>query len=248
MSIKLSSPLMLAGKSAIALAISLCASAVHADTVSGTINKATHPSLGAGVSVDYWSFTLASDANVVIDVLSNEGVTNAWGSPPGAYEDLNHDGEITLSDTHFLLFNGSVTSTSQIAAADDSGAYTFAHDINGWGDGTLSLRDSYFKSATALSAGTYYIAFSDYQLTTAEAVQRFNAGDTITAATGINPFTGATGQDHFDYTFTIVATDAVTGAALNVNTQFAPVPVPGAVWLFGSALAGLTAFGRRKSA
>jgi hypothetical protein len=57
-----------------------------------------------------------------------------------------------------------------------------------------------------------------------------------------------------------LGTDA-TGAALNaaitalrgnygftIQTTVAAVPVPGAVWLFGSALAGLVGFGRRKSA
>lgn len=38
----------------------------------------------------------------------------------------------------------------------------------------------------------------------------------------------------------------VDGYALSITS--APVPVPGAVWLFGSAIAGLVGFGRRKTA
>jgi len=33
---------------------------------------------------------------------------------------------------------------------------------------------------------------------------------------------------------------------INGNLQASPVPVPGAVWLFGSAVAGMGVFGRRK--
>ncbi|MEI6336745.1 MAG: hypothetical protein WCS87_19485 [Methylococcaceae bacterium] len=39
-----------------------------------------------------------------------------------------------------------------------------------------------------------------------------------------------------------------SGQAYNLNISASAVPVPGAVWLFGSALAGFTAFGRRKLA
>jgi hypothetical protein len=38
----------------------------------------------------------------------------------------------------------------------------------------------------------------------------------------------------------------VDGYVANIST--APVPVPGAVWLFGSAMAGMVGFGRRKAA
>lgn len=41
---------------------------------------------------------------------------------------------------------------------------------------------------------------------------------------------------------------AKASRAFDINFQVAAVPVPGAVWLFGSAMAGLIGFGRRKAA
>jgi hypothetical protein len=34
----------------------------------------------------------------------------------------------------------------------------------------------------------------------------------------------------------------------NIQTTVAAVPIPGAVWLFGSALLGMIGYGRRKTA
>jgi hypothetical protein len=50
------------------------------------------------------------------------------------------------------------------------------------------------------------------------------------------------------YTLIIGAHNGGLGVAYDVTTMTsaAPVPVPGAVWLFGSAIAGLVGFGRRK--
>jgi hypothetical protein len=42
-------------------------------------------------------------------------------------------------------------------------------------------------------------------------------------------------------------TTTVDGYKLTVSQEVSQVPVPGAVWLFGSAMAGLVGFGRRKS-
>ncbi|MDO9163613.1 MAG: hypothetical protein Q8N35_18085 [Methylococcaceae bacterium] len=41
--------------------------------------------------------------------------------------------------------------------------------------------------------------------------------------------------------------DTTDGYKLTISQEVSQVPVPGAVWLFGSAMAGLVGFGRRKS-
>ena len=48
-------------------------------------------------------------------------------------------------------------------------------------------------------------------------------------------------------TFWRVNLDGVDGAAGPVDPNPSAVPVPGAVWLFGSALLGFVGFGRKKS-
>lgn len=246
-----------ARKTMLALAVSLAASsAAQAAVVTGTIRAATDATYGAGTTIDYWAFDLSADANIVIDVRANEGYTSGWGGHPNAYVDLNGDGEITLADTQFRLYQDTVSIDTEVTSADDGSSYTPPGNTNGWADGTLMSRDSYLS--TALGAGHYIIAFGDYKLDSNDGAQGFNAGDTITAATGINPFTGATGQDHFDYQLTFLASDFTTGDSLNVNAfrvnlsgdpiDPAPVPVPGAVWLFGSVLAGYLGSAKRKSA
>lgn len=217
----------------------------QAAAVDGTIyrNTAASPT-GAGTTVDYYYFTLTSAANVIIDVRANEGYVTAWGNHPGAYVDLNGDGEITLADTQFRLYQDSLSAANEVLSGDDSPNWAAPGNSNGWADGSLNGRDSYVS--TALDVGSYILAFGDYQLTTAEAVAGFNAGDAISGGTGVNPFTGATGQDHFDYRITFSFNDFDTNQALNVGVSTSPVPVPGAVWLFGSVLAGFGVFGKRK--
>lgn len=238
-----------------ALVLSAAAvSGAQAATVNGTIYQATDPVLGAGTTIDYWSFTLTSAANVIIDVRANEGYATGWGAHPGAYVDLNGDGEITLADTQFRLYQGFVSLDTEVTSADDGPSYTPPGDTDGWADGTLASRDSYLS--TALEAGNYVIALGDWNLTIDDAIAGFNAGDSIAGATGVNPFTGAIGQDHFDYQLTILATDFETGDILTPNPTkvtlggdpVQPVPLPGAVWLFGSALAGYLGLAKRKPA
>jgi hypothetical protein len=249
---------ILSSKPVLALAISLLLPySAHATSVSGSIYKATDAVNGAGTTVDYWSFSVTTPVNITIDVLANEGYVSGFGSPKIAYSDLNGDGEITLADTHFRLYQDSISAATELTAADDGSAYTPATaNTNGWADGSLNTRDSYLS--TALDVGNYIIAFGDYQLTTDEAILGFNKGDTLSGATGLNPFTGANGQDHFDYQIAFAATDFDTGAAVNVdvnrlvypavNVAVTAVPLPAAAWLFAPALAGLRLLGRRRNA
>jgi len=58
-----------------------------------------------------------------------------------------------------------------------------------------------------------------------------------------NPANPAAGPNNF-YVFAVAAADLPTYQAQN----FAPVPVPAAVWLFGSALTGISVFGGRRKA
>ena len=48
-------------------------------------------------------------------------------------------------------------------------------------------------------------------------------------------------------TFLRINLDGFDGAAGLVDPNLSAVPVPGAVWLFGSALLGFAGFGRKKS-
>lgn len=194
-------------------------------TVSGTIYQLTNPN---ATTIDYWAINLSAEAIIEIDVRANEGFLTSLPGPPGAYSDLNGDGEITLADTQFRIYQDTVSAATEVATADDSAAYTTGLG-DGWADGTLNSRDSYGQ--WQLGAGSYIMAFGDYQLTTADAIGGLNTGDTL----GSN-------QTHTDYQITITADVPFTVSPVTA------VPIPAAVWLFGSALTGFGLFGRKQKA
>ncbi len=190
--------------------------------VSGTIYQTTSP---AGTTIDFWRLDLSADSVLEIDVRASEGFINTLPGHPGAYSDLNGDGEITLMDTHLRIYKNSISAANEIALADDSSAYTDGLS-NGWADGTVNSRDSY--GLWEFTAGTYIVAFGDYNLQLADAIGGFNTGDTL----GSN-------QNHSDYQLQFSADAPFTVTA---------VPVPAAVWLFGSAMTGFGLLRRKKIA
>lgn len=84
---------------------------------------------------------------------------------------------------------------------------------------TLELTGRFASYQTAANAGEYTLVFGDVS----------------------NPLNLAAFDGHYRYALDISSTAAY-------STVVSAVPVPGAVWLFGSAMAGLIGFGRRKAA
>lgn len=125
------------------------------------------------------------------------------------------------------------------------------------------------SSVSPLAFGVFNLADRDRVSLDLDAVS--HSGDTSTLTMDLAPFAnlGQSGNKPFN-TFLNTATfssftpqyilelsDADVGASstrsncqltLNLTGSVAPVPVPAAVWLFGSALAGMGIIGRRKSA
>ena len=54
--------------------------------------------------------------------------------------------------------------------------------------------------------------------------------------------------DSLNQTLRISWTDSLNGAGFGAEAVFSPVPIPAAVWLFGSGLLGLVGMARRKKA
>ncbi len=84
---------------------------------------------------------------------------------------------------------------------------------------TLELTGRFASYQTAANAGEYTLVFGDVS----------------------NPSNVANYDGHYRYVLDISGTAAY-------STIVSAVPVPGAVWLFGSAIAGFIGFGRRKAA
>jgi hypothetical protein len=181
-----------------------------------------------GSTVDHWAFTVNTTGSVTIDALSwerEEATKNGI--------DVNGDGELAFFDTYMYLFtdDGVLDAADMIAYNDDS--------TNTYADGSISSVDSYMSMV--LSPGDYIIAIGAFSLDIGNAIDGFNDGNNFPAR--CNGEIGAQCffelyHDHGDYQLTM--TGDITEPTLSA------VPVPAAVWLFGSGLIGLTGVMKRK--
>lgn len=136
--------------------------------------------------------------------------------------DLNGDGEITGFDNYMTLFQGG----TQLYSNDDAALGT---------DGSVHNYDSAI-TYTFATAGTYSVSVGQLSYTLAEALQGYQVDRLF------NDYTGA-GKTHGDWQLTF---NVQSGSLSNVTNGVSAVPVPAAVWLFGSGLLGLVGVARRK--
>ncbi|TKB79235.1 MAG: VPLPA-CTERM sorting domain-containing protein [Nitrospira sp.] len=114
--------------------------------------------------------------------------------------------------------------------------------------GTDAALDGYFRfvpvTSTALTPGIEYIvgAYLD-----SDATSLFGGNGVVDPrVTVVDARYSAFGNATFEFPgLTDPGTEG--GAFLGGNVQLNPVPLPAAAWLFGSGLAGIAAFGRRKN-
>jgi hypothetical protein len=203
-----------------------------------------------GSTFDVWKIAVPNGGTFKLNVLAYESTDNTIANAV----DLNGDGEFTYidPDTHFWKDDGSanplLNAANHLARCDDianncPAVNTVNFKLNDLGsafgasDGSVHFqRDPAYE--VTLAAGNYLWVMADYRLTEAEAAAGINTSDTIR-----NTATGGYG----DYRVTFSSDDlklSLTGTTITAS----PVPVPGAVWLFGSAVVGLVSFCRRKTA
>lgn len=203
-----------------------------------------------GSTFDVWKIAAPNGGTFKLNVLAYESTDNTTANAV----DLNGDGEFTYidPDTHFWKDDGSanplLNAANHLARCDDIAnncplVDTPNFKLNDLGaafgasDGSIHFRrDPAYE--VSLAAGNYLFVFADYFLSDTEAAAGINTNDTIR-----NTSVGG----HGDYRVTF--SSDLLNFSLSGNTITAsPVPVPGAVWLFGSAMAGLVGFSRRKIA
>jgi hypothetical protein len=203
-----------------------------------------------GSTFDVWKIAVPNGGTFKLNVLAYESTDNTTANAV----DLNGDSEFTYidPDTHFWKDDGSanplLNAANHLARCDDIANNCPAintpnfklNDLGatfGASDGSIHFRRDPAYEVT-LAAGQYLFVFADYFLSDTEAASGINTNDTIR-----NTSVGG----HGDYRVTF--SSDLLNFSLSGNTITAsPVPVPGAVWLFVSSMAGLVGFSRRKIA
>ena len=223
-------------------------------TVSGTLLKQV-----GGTSFDTWKIDMQAAGNFTVDVRAYEASQSSTAAAGYYASDINGDGELTWldPDTYFYHDTGSpLAATDAIVRCDDTQnncavyqngltagtspiAVTTHLQSETPVDGSIHFRRDPWFDVTA-SAGLYKYLVADYRLDPSEAEGGINAGDSFSAPTGfVNPI-----LDHADYQVTF-SSDTLHFALSGDSITVTAVPVPAALWLFGSALAGLGALRRR---
>lgn len=171
-----------------------------------------------------FTFTVSQETDIAIRTLGFAGGTNSAGQTISAG---GFDPMIALfaMDGTFIATNDDCTSDP----ANDCDDFLVDYDED-WGD--FAMFDSLLD--WELDAGTYIVALALYGQ---DLQQMPSLGDIIW--TGYNNFNGRSSAWALD-----ISGEFVSDATTNPSQ----VPVPAAVWLFGSALMGLTGIKRRKSA
>ena len=237
-------------------------------TTWGTANAALTGASGNNLAFAYWN---GADTSYVLDL--GVSVADAIAGTAGPIStnvvtDINTalgGGSITDTSTGFwtiLGLPGTERADSSFITGAQTGSEpnaTAANQVDqavtiatGFLDATLTSGAS---SSTAADGNDYWAAAGGYQGTFNGF---FGAGNgqpgqsldvllyEITSRGGFNPGPPPS-IDPPSFASLLLGT-AILDAAGNLNVSFSQVPVPAAVWLFGSAIAAFLGFGRRKTA
>lgn len=182
--------------------------------------------LGDSHQLQFFKFTLAQDSLINLSFTSNQnGLNPAFSLYRGLFADEAHD------DTSTDPLNAVDGNFDPIPHPTDS-AYWDSNNIregqfNAFGNWSMANDDEAWAEIEYI---THKNDSSAFTVGSVEALTNYflQAGSYTVAAAG--------------------ATSSGASALLNGTIAFSasPVPVPGAVWLFGTAIAGLVGFGKRK--
>lgn len=225
--------------------------------VDGTIFKQT-----GGTTFDTWDINIPTGGNFIVDVLAYEASQSNVATAGYVTADLNGDGELTWldADTYFYQNTGlPLVAADALVRGDDINNNTPVYQngltaltspvtltsltqSEGTTDGSIHFRRDPAYNVTA-APGTYRFLMADFRLDAAEAAGGINTADNFSPPTG---FVGGI-TDHADYRITF-RSDTLHFALDGNTITVSPVPVPAAVYLFGSGLIGLAGLARRRLA
>ncbi len=225
-------------------------------TVSGTLFKNA-----SGTTFDTWNINLLTAGSFTVDLKAYEASQSNIATAGYYTADINGDGELTWLDPDTYLYknDGHLDAADALVRCDDT-ANNCAVYQNGltaatspvvvtthqqsevFVDGSIHFRRDPWYDVNA-AAGNYSLLIADYRLDPAEAAAGINQNDSFSAPSNfVNPI-----LDHGDYQIKL-SSDSLNFAVSGNTITVSQVPLPGAVWLFGSAMLGLLATVRRKFA
>ncbi|PPD35486.1 MAG: hypothetical protein CTY19_00065 [Methylomonas sp.] len=202
-----------------------------------------------GSTFDTWKIVAPSGGTFKLNVLAYESTDNTTANAV----DLNGDGEFTYidPDTHFWKDDGSsnplLNAANHLSRCDDIAnncpaintpdfKLTDLGATFGASDGSIHFRRDPAYEVT-VTAGNYLFVMADYFLNETEAAAGINTNDGIR-----NTSVGG----HGDYRVTF-SSDTHSFSLSGNTITVSQVPVPAAVWLFGSTIIGIVGIGRRKA-
>ena len=240
----------------------------HANTlvIDGTLYK--NAIAANGTNFDAWKIKILNTGTFTVDVAAYEASQSSTTAAGYITHDINGDGELTWldPDTYFYHDDNTINATDAIFRCDDvnNNCNNTSNYLNGNThtnspltrnthlqtetplDGSVHFRRDPWYDVTANTTGDYLFLIGQYRLDPAEA----EAGNNIGSSSGLN-FTPPTNYvngilDHADYRVTFSSDTLAFNLSGNTITV-SQVPVPAAVWLFGSALIGMVGVTRRKA-
>ncbi|MBS3951563.1 MAG: VPLPA-CTERM sorting domain-containing protein [Methylomicrobium sp.] len=220
--------------------------------------EGTTPDLANSHDLRWFSFTVAEDGNYDINVKAlGEGVFNSSSRTVAGEVDANPFTSVGALDVAFSLFRGlvpagSVESLTRTGTNPDGTPILGGFVVTGQGittDGIQHSPSSLFAGDNTLTnrAGltgtiTFMTAVNEKGAGITESLTNyfFNAGS-------YSLLVGGASQKLFDTDGITILNDGAYGITASLTpTTLNAVPVPAAVWMFGSAIVGLVGFGRRK--
>ncbi|MCQ8129027.1 peptidase M10 [Methylomonas rivi] len=216
--------------------------------------EGTQPTLANSHDLRWFSFSLAQSSYVDISVAatgagsffaSSRTVTGGTAASP-----FTSVGDL---DVAISLFSGmvpasSVESVTNVPAVGIHPGGIGGFAVTGQGITTIGTNAGPFgagintltNTSGATGSISYLMHANDFGSGLTEALNHV-----FLAAGQYTLLVGGASHPLFDVDGITLLNDGAYGVVASLSVQ--PVPVPGAVWLFGSAMAGLIGFGRRKS-
>lgn len=251
---------------ACAIVGSLSAAPAYANTL--VINDQLEQLSPGNTNFDTWKFKILTTGSFTVDVAAYEATQSNVTTAGYQTVDINGDGELTWldPDTQWYKDDGHLDAPADaIVRCDDTAnncpKYPGATQMNQTAvvagpisiathqqseaslDGSVHVRRDPWYDISFSQTGDFLMLMAAYTLNYAEANSGINTTD-FSPPTG---FVGTPVLDHGDYRITL-SSDTLNFALSGNTITVTAVPLPGAVWLFGSALAGLVGLRRRRAA